>query len=202
LEGFAKLFIAGCWMPNQSACLSKLIQSYISDEKFMSSITESQPNAAIDDSNLAEKLKNCLGKFFEEYIFLNKENLGNIVIKAFIPTLKLAVHQNSANLNKKKLSNFFYYLTFNVKGMRQLLIGKILDEITRDLYDFNLVNRWLEVLLELNIHQLDIDLNQRKELSNLTRIINQLNKLLVNSDVLILKTNTFIFLKMLFHFKY
>ncbi len=168
----------------------------------MSSITESQPNAAIDDSNLAEKLKNCLGKFFEEYIFLNKENLGNIVIKAFIPTLKLAVHQNSANLNKKKLSNFFYYLTFNVKGMRQLLIGKILDEITRDLYDFNLVNRWLEVLLELNIHQLDIDLNQRKELSNLTRIINQLNKLLVNSDVLILKTNTFIFLKMLFHFKY
>lgn len=159
----------------------------------MSSISESQPNAANDDSNLSEKLKNCLGKFFEEYILLNKENLGNIIVKAFIPTLKFAVHQNSANLNKKKLSNFFYYLTFNAKGMRQLLIGKILDEITRDLHDFNLVNRWLEVLLELNIHQLDIDLNQTKELANLTRIINQLNKLLVNSDILILKKKTLLF---------
>jgi hypothetical protein len=163
-------------MPNRHYCLSKLIVNYISDEKSASSII-----SAVDESP-NERLKNCLGHFFEEYIFLNKDNLSEIVLRVFIPTVRMAVNENAANLDKKKLSNFFYYLTFNVKGMRQLLMLNILDELTSDLKNFHLVNRWLEVLVELNIHQLDIDLTQSKELANLTKIVNQLNKILVKNE--------------------
>ena len=183
MEGFAKLLVNKCAIPNPQICLSNLIINYISDE--VSTNKAHQTNLSDnenfnDNSAMNNRIKTCLGTFFEEFIKLNRGNLNELVIKSFVPTLKYAVHQRTNSLNKKKLSDFFYYLTFNTKGIRQILILKIMDEIFKDLSEFKLVNKWVDVLLELNIHQLDIDTEQSNELANLTKIVNQLTELVVN----------------------
>ena len=180
-EGFAKLLLNKCWLPNKHMYLSKLIVHYITEEKIMADSTET--NTTDEDQLINNRLKACLGLFFEKFIQTNKENLDELIVRSFMPTLKYAVNKNASHLSKKKLSDFFYYLTYNTQGKRQLMITKVLDEVFLNFEDFKLVNRWIEVLVELNIHQLDIDEEDEKELSTLTKIANQLLKITVNNPI-------------------
>jgi hypothetical protein len=175
-EGFAKLLLNKCWIPNSHVIFSKLIITYISE---VEPETTSQKQQTQQEDHI--QLKPCLSTFFRVYIEQNKEKLDDLVQFSFMPTLKYAVNKNSSGFNKRKISDFIYYLTFNTKrGIRQLLMTKILEEIYKDLNEFKLINRWIEVLLEFNVHQLDIDQDNLKELDSLNKIVSQMTQILAH----------------------
>lgn len=170
-EGFAKLLIFNCKLPNKQKVLTKMLLTYFSNEN------EDDEKARIN----RHRLKECLSCFFETYSRLNSNKMHELV-KMFTPTSKLVLTKKMFNVNTKQMAKYFYSLTSGTTFMRQFIMSQIMDEIYLKLDDLNWIQKWIELLLEFELHQVNVVENVSNK-NILEKLHTQLNRLLVRDFI-------------------
>jgi hypothetical protein len=173
-EGFAKLLIFNCKLPNKQRVLTKMLLAYFSNQ------IEDAERARSND----QRLKECLSCFFETYSRLNSNNMYEMV-KLFTSTSKLVLLKKMFIVNVKQMAKYFYSLTSGIALMRQIIMSQIMDEIYVKLDDLNWIQKWIELFLEFELHQANIVANMSNK-NILEKLHNQLNRLLVRDHYLLI----------------
>ncbi len=124
------------------------------------------------------KLKSCLCQFFESFTIASIQN-RDAMSKMAIPMFKYCLDNSKQNIGLKKIVNFFYYFTSETKNKRQFVVIAILNQIMENLSDFNLLQKWIEVLIEFNIHQSDVECDSNVSIILLKEIHSQIGKIFV-----------------------
>ena len=167
-QGFAKLLILRPELVNnKKKILFRILCSYFAEEH-----KDSNDNLIKIDLNL----KSCLCTFLDIFYRLNYGNKQELSSLA-IPLLELAFDVHYA-FNLKKIANFFYYITRNELSMERLsIINFIIDRVIQNFNDFYKMQRWIEILLEFNIHQSNLDSSESKNICK--EILTKMEKILV-----------------------
>lgn len=103
-----------------------------------------------------KRTKSCLCSFFNLYSSLNVNN-RNTLSEMALPMLKLCIEENRKDLSLKQIAKFFYYFSYNTTYKRQIILKSIVDEVDKNSGDFTTVSKWIEVMIEFNIHSSDIN---------------------------------------------
>ncbi len=130
----------------------------------------------VKDSN-NEKVLSCLSHFFQ--LFVQKIQNLNLLVKIFVPLVNYSFKKSYSMQFMRKIASFFYYLTSGftlsdkeekkTNNTRLFLIDSILDEICKTKFnDYFNVQKWIEILIEFNVHQFDV-CDDEKEIDDLLR---------------------------------
>lgn len=175
-EGFCKLFLNNCSIPNKKNVLPKLVLTLFGEETSI--------NSSVENTKMNSKLKACLCEFFNQFKldkkFGGKNTYRNIISlsKTIRTVLIFLIKKNSSVSSLKRVANFYYYITSEIKNARLLIVSSILKEIATSFNNFYLVQKLIEILCEFNIHQSDLDLEDNR--SNTMKALDQVNDQFVN----------------------
>lgn len=127
-----------------------------------------------------KKLKSCLIAFFHAYTGESVSNRDEFS-KLAMPVFKLAIEEyHRERVNLRKLASFFYFFTQNTQNKRQLILKSILNEISMHINDYKRIVKWIEVILEFNLHECDLDEETDRSVNVLLEIYGDLMDLLVS----------------------
>ena len=177
-EGYAKLLLNNATIPNKAFVLFKLVVAYNRNES-------PEPTDAKKQPYFDHKLKSCLGTFFRQFTATSTKNSEQLSQVA-LPMFKSIFDNNKLNVSLKKLANFFYFFSSNVRGKRPLIVHSILSEIMDNLRFFNSVQRWTDILVEFNLHPSDVDDDSNNSRPLLKNICEKMTKLFVRKKIFIL----------------
>ena len=172
-------------------------------------------SANVTNSSLKQKEQvACLFHFFK-HMASETKNL-NMLAKLCVPLLKIAVAKPYSTKTIRKMANFFYVITsgfahvdfrgdqerssqaqasveaqlpVKTNNARLFLLSSLLDEVFATQFkDFNQVQKWIEVVVEFNVHQWDVcDYEKSAEselfmesMNYLSKIFTQLQQLIVS----------------------
>ena len=98
-----------------------------------------------------------------------------MLVKLCVPVIKFSISKCYPIETLRKVAKFFYFISSGfvsgdlesetksavqpsqTNNSRLFLINSILDEIFKTKFkDYNLVQRWIEIAIEFNVHQYDI----------------------------------------------
>lgn len=126
------------------------------------------------------KLKSLLCSFFEAYTSVDIENLTDLSHMA-LPMLKISIEEPQLGMRVRKVAKFFYYYSNGTRNRRQAIINLILNQVRINYDDYKRAVKWIEIMLEFNVHQSDISNDKVKfSVALLNEILDKLEGLIVS----------------------
>ncbi len=141
-----------------------------------------RPTQTNDLENTSDnKLKACLSAFFDNYT-------DDCFFELTVPLLKIALNEPKWNMSLRSIAKFFYFHSTKTKNQPLLVMSLILDQINNDINNYPVNTKWIELLLEFNIHQSDLDsMDSKLSVKMLSDLLYKMNSVIVG-----MKNNLFL----------
>lgn len=170
-EGFSKLLVNKANIPNKPMILLKLLTRYF---------CETDDEMSDEELEFDAKLKSLLCTFFEAYTSVDEENLTDLSQLA-LPMLRISIEEPQLKMRVRKVAKFFYFYSYGTHNKRQAIINSILNQVRINYNDYKRAVKWIEIMLEFNVHQSDINSDRVKfSVALLNEILDKLDGLIVS----------------------
>ena len=168
-------------VPNRQAVLLKLVNAFFAEHETghqaSSSVVSCSEISHEATMQHQLRLKSMLCTFFHGFVDCNKNQYDMCKLAIFL--FKFKLEKNASVSSLKKIATWFYDLAHGGKGLRQLMVESILDQVIQVLGDYCLIQKWMNILLEFEIHQCDVEEKNPAALEDLKRILTKTEKITV-----------------------
>ena len=170
LEGFAKLLMCGWMFEGRTAILSKMLVAYFSSD-------------AADQSSSRQREKSLLCSFFDVFTAASAKHVAELV-GLFVPTARYLLDKSDCSkCNVRSMANYVYYTVCSRERFSLDILSALLAQVTAHVHNFNRMQKWIDILLEFNVHQANVrcacEQLQAQDFDQLCLIVDAMQQILV-----------------------